>query len=80
MFSFRIAAEKMLYIKRKKSEHVLNQIKGNICTDLIAYAIMENSPKMKLLIENNFTKLDISIYGSFSPDDFWVEKFFNCFF
>jgi len=75
--SLRVGAEKMLGIKKKSSPNILNKPKSKICTDLIAYTIMEHSPKMKALIQKNFNKLDISHYDSFSPDDFWVYREFS---
>ena len=45
------------------------EIKKVICSDLILFTIMDNSAMFRKFIEKNFTKFDVSKYGSFSVDD-----------
>lgn len=73
--SVRVFGSKMLNIQTKGEKAVLDQAKCNICSDLIAYILMEASPKFKSVVKRNFHELDISQYQSFSPDDFWVYDF-----
>jgi len=70
--SARVFGWKMFEIVKREKKEILDQPKRNICSDLIAYTIMQLSPAFKSMIKKNFKKLDISNYESFSPDDFWV--------
>ena len=71
--SLRIVATKMFGIVKHKDKTVLDQSKSNICSDLIAYILMNLCPTFKNLIKKHFKKLDVSQYSSFPPDDFWVS-------
>ena len=74
--SIRIFGSKMLGFYNEGEKFILEQSKSNICSDLIAYTLMEFSPTFKDLIKKHFKKLDVSQYKSFSPDDFWVFNIF----
>ena len=70
---------KVLQFEPKYKLDNFDQIKNTICTDLIIFSMMDNSPVFKAFIEKIFSKLDVSKYGSFSADDFKVIfKFFDC--
>ena len=63
---------KVLQLEPKYKLDNFEQIKHTICTDLIIFNMMDNSPVFKTFIEKIFNKLDVSKYGSFSADDFKV--------
>lgn len=69
--SVRVFASKMLNMGKKEEKSALDQTKFNICSDLIAYIMMEASPKFRSVVKRHFKELDVSHYESFFPDDFW---------